>query len=58
MIGKEIRLARLFKSRSKRFVLVTLDHGICIKPMKGLEDPKRIVKMATDGGADAVLVTP
>ena len=58
MIGKEIRLARLFASKSKRFVLVTLDHGICIKPMKGLEDTKRVVKVAIDGGADAVLVTP
>jgi fructose-bisphosphate aldolase/2-amino-3,7-dideoxy-D-threo-hept-6-ulosonate synthase len=58
MIGKEIRLARLFTSKSKRFVLVTLDHGICIKPMKGLEDTKRVVKVAIDGGADAVLVTP
>lgn len=58
MIGKEIRLARLFKSKSKRFVLVTLDHGICIKPMEGLADIKRIVNIAIEGGADAILVTP
>jgi fructose-bisphosphate aldolase/2-amino-3,7-dideoxy-D-threo-hept-6-ulosonate synthase len=57
MIGKEIRMARLFKSQTKRCVLLTLDHGICIKPMKGIEDPKRVVRIAIEGGADAVLVT-
>ncbi|NPV78649.1 MAG: fructose-bisphosphate aldolase [Firmicutes bacterium] len=57
-IGKAIRMARLFRSKTKRLVLITLDHGICIKPMKGLEDTKAIVRAAAEGGADAVLVTP
>ncbi len=57
-IGKKIRMARLFKSKTKRMVLITLDHGICIKPMGGMKDPKAIVSAAAEGGADAVLVTP
>lgn len=37
MIGKELRMARLFNRKSGRMVLVTLDHGICINPMKEIK---------------------
>ncbi len=57
-LGKKIRLARLFKSDTKRMVLVTADHGICIDPMKEIENPKEVVKKIAQGGADAVLLTP
>jgi len=57
-LGKEIRLAKLFKSGTKRMVLVTADHGVCIDPMKEIENPKEIITKIAQGGADAVLLTP
>lgn len=56
--GKEMRMGRLFNPESKRMVLVTVDHGICIKPMKEINDPAMVVRKAVEGGADAVLLTP
>ena len=55
--GKEVRMGKLFNPKSKRMVLVTMDHGICINPMKELNDPAKVVGQAVEGGADAVLVT-
>lgn len=57
-LGKAIRMARLFNTKSKRMVLVTVDHGICINPMKEIENPREVVKKIVQGGADAVLLTP
>ena len=56
--GKEIRMARLFNPKSKRMVLVTIDHGICINPMKEISDPAGVVRKIVEGGADAILLTP
>ncbi len=56
--GKEIRMARLFKSKSKRMVLVTMDHGICVNPIKEISDPVKVVREIVEGGADAMLLTP
>ncbi len=58
MIGKELRMARLFNRKSGRMVLVTMDHGICINPMKEIEDPVEVVRQIVEGGADAILLTP
>jgi len=57
-LGKGIRMARLFNAKSGRIVLVTADHGICINPMKEIENPKEVVRKIAQGGADAVLLTP
>lgn len=56
--GKEIRLGRLFDTKSNHMVLVTMDHGICINPMKELNDVPGLISEVIKGGADAVLVTP
>ena len=39
-------------------VLVTVDHGICVSPMREIEDPHRVVHQIVEGGADAILLTP
>lgn len=57
-IGKELRMSRLFRPDSKRMVLITIDHGICIDPMKEINNPMAIVRKIAEGGADAVLLTP
>ncbi len=54
MTGKEIRLARLF-SRGKA-VVVALDHGGYMGPMKGLEDLPGNISLYKR--ADAVLINP
>jgi len=54
--GKVIRLWRLQKRG--RALIVAIDHGLKAGPLKGLEDPRTIVKAARDGGADAILATP
>jgi fructose-bisphosphate aldolase/2-amino-3,7-dideoxy-D-threo-hept-6-ulosonate synthase len=57
-IGKELRIRRLFRRDSKRMVLITIDHGICIDPMKEINDPAAIIRQVAAGGADAILLTP
>jgi len=57
-IGKEIRMGRLFNKKSNRMVLITIDHGICVSPMKEIANVKNIVREIVKGGADAVLLTP
>lgn len=56
--GKEIRMARLFNPKGKRMLLVTMDHGICINPIKEISDPVKVVRAIVEGGADAMLLTP
>ena len=56
--GKEMRMGRLFNPISKRMVLVTMDHGICIMPMREIRDPSMVVQQVVEGGADAMLLTP
>jgi fructose-bisphosphate aldolase/2-amino-3,7-dideoxy-D-threo-hept-6-ulosonate synthase len=57
-IGKELRMSRLFRRDSKRMVLITIDHGICIDPMAEINDPATVIRKVAKGGADAVLLTP
>ncbi|HID95297.1 MAG TPA: fructose-bisphosphate aldolase, partial [Candidatus Latescibacteria bacterium] len=57
-VGKEFRMGRLFHPQSKRMVLVTVDHGICIAPMREINDPAEVVRKVVEGGADAILLTP
>jgi fructose-bisphosphate aldolase/2-amino-3,7-dideoxy-D-threo-hept-6-ulosonate synthase len=56
--GKEFRMGRLFNKQTKRMVLITADHGICVSPMHELNDMRGLVGKLVAGGADAVLVTP
>jgi DhnA family fructose-bisphosphate aldolase class Ia len=57
-IGKELRLNHLFNPQSKRMVLITMDHGVCVSPMKEIANPPAMVEQFVAGGADAILVTP
>jgi len=57
-VGKEMRMARLFNSKNKKIVLVTMDHGICINPMKEINNPSIVVQKIVEAGADAILLTP
>lgn len=58
MTGKERRLGRLFKGPEKRCLMVPMDHGPWLGPVKGIECPKSIVREVLAGGANALLITP
>lgn len=55
-IGKRIRIDRIMDRNTKRTVIVPMDHGMTIGPVKGLYDMKEIVNQVAEGGANAVLL--
>lgn len=56
MIGKQIRLERIIDRKSKRTVIVPLDHGVSVGPIPGLEDMAKTIDDIAEGGANAVLM--
>ncbi len=56
MIGKAIRLERIIDRNSGRTVIVPMDHGITLGPIRGLEDMPRTVDRIANGGANALVV--
>jgi fructose-bisphosphate aldolase/2-amino-3,7-dideoxy-D-threo-hept-6-ulosonate synthase len=57
-MGKQLRMGRLFNADTGRSVMIAADHGICISPMKELNDLRGLVRQAVEGGADAMLLAP
>jgi len=55
-IGKSIRMERIVDRKSGRSVIVPMDHGVTLGPIRGLEDMQRAVNAVAEGGANAVLV--
>jgi len=53
--GKERRIRRIFREDGKT-VIVPMDHGVTIGPIKGLFDVQRTVQKVAAGGADAVVL--
>ena len=58
MIGKKIRLNRMFDKSSKKIVIVPMDHGAYMGPISGIESIEKTIMAAYEGGADAILVNP
>ena len=56
MIGKTIRLERIINRNSRRTVIVPMDHGITLGPVKGLENMARTVDHIVNGGANAIVL--
>jgi len=54
-IGKAIRLERILDRKTRRTVIVPMDHGISVGPISGLIDMPATVDMVAEGGANAVL---
>jgi len=54
-IGKSIRLERLFNRKSKKIIIVPMDHGLTLGTIKGLENLADMVDKVALGGANAVL---
>jgi DhnA family fructose-bisphosphate aldolase class Ia len=54
-IGKRLRLRRIF--RQGKALVLPMDHPIYFGPQAGTEDPAKLVALARDCGATAVLLT-
>lgn len=54
-IGKSVRIERIINRESKRTIIVPMDHGVSMGPIKGLLDLPSMVNKVAEGGANAVL---
>jgi DhnA family fructose-bisphosphate aldolase class Ia len=55
-LGKQLRQRRLMGRG--RAVIVAMDHGVAAGVVRGLENPRAVVKTIASTGADGILVTP
>jgi len=56
MSGKAIRIERIIDRNSGRCVIVPMDHGITLGPIRGLENMTRTIDKVVNGGATAIVV--
>ena len=54
-VGKKIRLSRILNSKTKRMIVIPMDHGLTVGPLRGINDFHKMVEMVVEGGANAVL---
>jgi fructose-bisphosphate aldolase/2-amino-3,7-dideoxy-D-threo-hept-6-ulosonate synthase len=55
-VGKRIRIERIFNRKTKKTVIITMDHGLTLGTIKGLENIAETVNKVALGGANAVLM--
>jgi class I fructose-bisphosphate aldolase len=55
-VGKAIRLERIFNRNTGRTIIVPMDHGVSVGPIKGLVHVRDAVTRLVEGGANAGLV--
>jgi class I fructose-bisphosphate aldolase len=56
LLGKAVRLERIFNRNTGRTIIVPMDHGVSVGPIYGLIDLKGTVNDIAEGGANAVLM--
>ena len=54
-VGENLRYWRIFDSGTKRTVIVAMDHGLFMGPVKGLAKPLEIVRRVLRAGANALI---
>jgi len=54
-IGKFIRTERIMNRKTRRTVIVPLDHGVTLGPVHGIIDLRDTVNQCAEGGANAVV---
>lgn len=54
-IGKKVRIERIINRESGNTVIIPLDHGISVGPVKGLVNLTDTINKVAEGGANAVL---
>lgn len=56
MIGKQIRMQRIMDRNTGKTVIIPMDHGVTVGPIKGLENMKDTINKVAEGGANAILL--
>jgi len=56
LLGKAVRLERIFNRNTGKTVIVPMDHGVSVGPIFGVVDLKGSVDKVAEGGANAVLM--
>ena len=56
MLGKKIRMERILNRKSRRTIIVPMDHGLTIGTVSGLENMPDIINKIANGGANGVIV--
>jgi fructose-bisphosphate aldolase/2-amino-3,7-dideoxy-D-threo-hept-6-ulosonate synthase len=54
-IGKRVRLERIMNRKTRKTIIVPMDHGVSSGPIPGLLDMGRAVDLVAEGGANAVI---
>ena len=55
-IGKRIRIERIMNRESRKMLIVPMDHGVTVGPIKGIINIAEMVNKVAEGGATAVLM--
>ena len=59
IVGKSIRLSRIFDKKTGKAVVVTMDHGVDLGPIEGIEDFKATLRRVLgDVLPNAILLNP
>jgi len=53
---KEVRISRIFNSKSSRGVIIAVDHGLFMGAVEGLKKPIEIVKKLIENEVDAIIM--
>ena len=56
MIGKRIRLERIVNRNSGKTVIIPMDHGVTVGPIKGLTRIQQMINAVATGGANAIVI--
>ncbi len=56
MTGKEVRINRIRERDSGNYVIVPMDHGVTVGPIKGIKDLDGTINEIARGGGDSVLI--
>ncbi len=56
LLGKAIRLERVFNRNTGKTIIVPMDHGVSVGPISGVVDAKSTVDKVAAGGANAVIM--
>ncbi|MGE5423526.1 MAG: 2-amino-3,7-dideoxy-D-threo-hept-6-ulosonate synthase [Ignavibacteriales bacterium] len=54
--GKTLRMKRIFNERTEKSLIIPLDHGVTMGPLKGIVDVKPMVDMVLSNGANGVVL--
>jgi len=56
MNGKKLRLRRIIDARSGKTVIVPMDHGVSLGPVKGIATINNTIRKVADGGGTCIVV--